>query len=473
MISVVLKLLLLLSGAGQPIGEPIGGPKAAFRMHYEGTLLFTEGKYQKAEQHFKRAHQIIPENYSFALSLSLAMGKTGNPDEGLAILSEGIRRLNPVEAEYPQKRALGYFIEGMIQCYRGEYGSAIDQFDYALEWKGADHELRALFFNAKGYAIMLNQALSAHRRNNLLPHYHVHRRDMLRAVDNFRQALELHVENEDAQYNYRTIVDTLGITAIDFDVMREQQEKTRPKFREIPEYIARLLHLAEYDELIFLVDVSGSMVQEQVTCLGQTRFAVMKTMSRGITRGIREEQRLGIGTIGGNCGGSPAIWASAGSLNIDELQSKLRFLIPDGTTPLLEVLKQSPELFSDTTGREKSIFLISDGADVCASPGMDICEWAASLQEQHIKINILTFLSTTLNNTDAFSDYLCLAENTGGGIVYLDNYHCRLEPFAFDLVKSIDLRLPELHDSACNGLRSENLWMIFQDAIDHEGGEKE
>jgi hypothetical protein len=144
------------------------------------------------------------------------------------------------------------------------------------------------------------------------------------------------------------------------------------------------------------------------------------------------------------------------------LRSKIRFLIPDGTTPLLTMLLRCEELFSDDPKSSKNLFLVSDGANTCREGGKNMCDWAAMLAQKGIAINVLTFLSTTADNTDAFAEYLCLAENTKGAIIYLDNYRCRLEPLAFDLVKTCQRKIPPLERSFCFGPQVKNVWMVYK-----------
>jgi len=157
----------------------------------------------------------------------------------------------------------------------------------------------------------------------------------------------------------------------------------------------------------------------------------------------------------------PKLWHPVGELSRVDLRYALEFLYPDGTTPLLTILQATPSLFSDNPNTTKGLVFISDGENVCRLPGVDICEWASSLAAQKITINTMTFLGANLDNTNAFAEYTCLAQNTFGSLLYLDGNRCRLEQYRFDLVKACQLTLPALQRVACWGGVRDGLWAIF------------
>ena len=64
-----LAAILLFSWAFTSFALPFGSKKAAYRMHYRGGLQYAEGHYQRAASLFRRAYDIVPDNYYFALSL--------------------------------------------------------------------------------------------------------------------------------------------------------------------------------------------------------------------------------------------------------------------------------------------------------------------------------------------------------------------------------------------------------------------
>ncbi|NRA49110.1 MAG: hypothetical protein HRU12_08240 [Phaeodactylibacter sp.] len=194
--------------------------------------------------------------------------------------------------------------------------------------------------------------------------------------------------------------------------------------------------------------------------MGATRFDVMKQTALFILDSLPESTKLGLGSIDGDCGTEPKAWDAVGELSRYDMRYRLRFLVPNGTTPLLERLQASPELFSEDNQTRKSIFLISDGANVCRANGEDICEWANALSKRKITINILTFLDATESNTNAFAEYACLADNTGGDILYMDNYRCGYEYFGASMVEQCLPRIPNLRKVTCWGRAYQNLWAV-------------
>lgn len=460
---VLLLGVLCLGGTRLSVG---GGRKAAYRAHYEGTLLYSEGKYRRALGQLQRAYTLLPDNASFALALGLVQGRQGNIQEATNTLQKARQLIPPHAPDAAQQYSLVAFFTGMAYLYCNLPDRAIGALEESIRFQKENPQpkLLSIFWNALGQATLLNQGRNAHRRKDMPSHLHVHRRDMERSVDCFREALRFDPQNTTAYSNYQILCDSLGVSNVlpppDSSALRAQTQEA--SFQSMHRAISRDLHLEEYQELVFLVDISGSMVMEKVPCMGADRFDVMKQLAQEVLPDIPTAVQMGIGTIGGDCGTVPDHWRKTGSITRAELADIFYFLIPDGTTPLLRMLVEAPSLFSQDPQTSKTLFLISDGANICRVSGMDVCAWADELAQQGIAVNVLTFLSTTYNNTNAFAEYLCLTDNTGGSIIYLDNYRCRLEPFAFDLVNTCQVRIPAFRRSDCLGPSVKDLWMIIQ-----------
>lgn len=443
--------------------KPIRSKKAAFRAHFRGTIYYSEGRYTKAEPLLRKAYQTIPDNFNFAMALAMCIGQNGNPEKGISLIKSSSRKLSTRDPEYHQKKTLSCFFEGMVQSYAGHYYKAIPLFRKAIELQEGQKNTRmmSIFENALGYVIMLNQGRGSHKKAGFGAHYHVHRRDMIQAHQHFATALEYDGENEVALENYTMLSDSLKLAkdvATNSRRIRERQYVSS-SYNLLPANILRVLEMANYEEVLFLLDISGSMVMEKVTCMGADRFDVMKQTTLFLLETLDTTTNIGIGTIGGDCGTTPRLWIPTGSKSRNDLRWSIDFLVPDGTTPLLNMLQQAPELFSTERGRQKAIFLVSDGANICREEGEGICEWAENLD--NIAINIFTFLDTHLNNIDPFSEYTCLADNTHGKILYLDNNRCSLEYFVFQLVEECLLPLPPMQKVHCWGKSIDNLWGIF------------
>ncbi len=458
---------LILAMCSIPLGS-LWGQKSAYRHYYRGAMLYSEGQYKQAESHFRQALAVLPSNFHFSAAYGIVLSRGGHYAAGRDMLQRAGLLLHPKDPEYMAKLAAWHFFTGMAHLYGGRAGYAIPPIKkaIALEIHSGDERKLSIFYNALGYATLFNQGQGAHTRAGIAPHYHVHRRDMERAAAYFEEALRHDPVNAEALANYRTLADTLGLVLPPFAFRAEataQQRLLEPVFSSMPAQIDRTLQLGVFEEVLFLVDISGSMVMEKVVCLNQPRFDVMKEMAIYLADRMPQTTRLGLATIGGDCPKPPLKWIPAGGLTHAEMKQELRFLYPDGTTPLLTMLVKAPELLSSQDSIQKSIFLISDGENVCREGNLDICEWAARLKGRNITIHILTFLDAGLQNTGAFAEYTCLADNTGGKVVYIDNYRCTTQLFDFNLLETCRLTIPHLMKSDCYPSNVKEVWSIFPD----------
>ena len=443
------------------------GKKAAYKNHYKGTLYFQNKEYRKALQHFQKAYSTSPDNFYFGTSYAMSLTQAGKPEKGLKILQNIRGKLDEQHENYHQQLALFSFFEGMAYADAELFHKAVTAIRSSIELQeDLDNDrLLSLFYNAAGYATVLNQGKGAHNRGDIRPHYHVHTRDMLRALEYFEQALHINGSNAAAWYNYRLICDSLQIEPkIPFDsngVFDDLYSASIPSLTELPQSILSAFNFEEFNEVLLMLDNSGSMVQESVQCQDTTRFSIMKETALELVMRMPDSINVGIGTIGGDCPDPPRLWHRVGELSERDMRYAIEFLVPDGTTPLLTMMEQSPELFSGQPRTRKTIFLVSDGANVCSAGGLDICEWVEKLASRNITIHILTFLNASFSNTEAFAEYTCLADKTNGNILYLDDLNCNVRYHPTTLVAAYQPRIPELRRIECWGSSVKNLWGIF------------
>jgi tetratricopeptide (TPR) repeat protein len=462
--SKILPLLLCFAIAFPAL---VQAQKSAYRHYYRGAMFYGEGRYAQAEGQFQQACAQLPGNFHFTTAYGLALSRNGQYEKGSQMLQQAAGYVTPKDPEYAAKMAARHFFYGMANLYQNRAGQAVAPIKRAIalqEKFDGDERKLSIYYNALGYAAVLNQGEGSHKSAGIAPHFHVHKRDLVRAAALFEQALRYDATNAVALHNYRMLADTLNLEMSSFVVRADSVARKRllePVFSEMPAKIDRTLELGSFEEVLFLVDISGSMVMEKVVCLNQDRFDVMKEMALYLTERIPPSTRLGLATIGGDCEKTPMKWMAAGSISHAEMKQELRFLFPDGTTPLLTMLVKAPELLSPADSVRKSIFLVSDGENVCRVGGLDICEWAAGLAGRNITIHVLTFLDAGLENTGAFAEYTCLADHTGGKIIYIDNYRCSTELFDFNLLETCRLTLPPLQRSNCWGAAAKELWSIF------------
>lgn len=441
--------------------ERIPNLKKAYSEHYQGSLLYAEGQVKRANAKFKQAYQIIPDNFHFALAYGLSEGRLGHSSNALELIGKAQGQLTRNTPDFAYKNAITSFLKGMVYSYNQDYGHAHQLVSQALHQIPDTPAVQSILLNTLGYLQIMNQSRNQHQSLEIEAHIHVRKHDLETARGYFQEALEMDSDNGTAFYNYKMLSDSLGLPLEFHEPTAEAKanNQTGPTFLYMHRTISNTLELHKFKELAFLVDISGSMVAEEVICMNDTRFAVMKDLSRKMVQEFPEEMALGIGTIGGDCPDEPAKWKPTGTTTKKELDTDLRFLIPDGTTPMLTRLMKTPELFIDSLDTPKTLFLISDGANTCREAGLDVCAFAEQLARKGITINVLTFLSSSYNNTSAFSEYICLADVTGGKIIYMDNLRCNFQAFNFDLAATCQLKIPQLEKSYCWGKHIETLWM--------------
>lgn len=463
-------MLLLLGWLGLDLAPNNSGGKTAYKLYYKGTVYFKQAKFEKASGFFEKALKLEPGNFNFSLAYSICLARSGNHQRGQKLIGRSLLKLSRMDPKYDEKLALAQFLEGIMLLYNNQAEQAIPLLRKALAaQKKIDNRQRlSLYYNTLGYAMILNQGRGGHKRADINFHYHVHRRDLERALPFFKNALAADPENESALANKNMLEQALTSPDSIQVVLDELPETTDVEAdlegrhgRYIPFEIDRIIEFTEYDELVLLLDISGSMVMEEVTCMDTSRFTIMKNTAQFLLNNFEDISRLGVGTIGGDCGTEPRLWHKVGTQNRKALEYDLRFLIPDGTTPMLEMLRDSPNLFSSRPKQRRSILLISDGANICRIKEGDICDWVEVLKERNITINVLTFLNTDLSNTSAFAEYTCLAHKTGGRILFLNNINCELEFYQYNLTESIEFTLPDLQKVNCWGPSVKNLWAIF------------
>jgi tetratricopeptide (TPR) repeat protein len=455
-------LLVLLFVIGFAGSSPMSRDKGAYRHYYKGLSLYSDSDYSKAASELGKAYRSWPENFNFSLAYALALSKNGHYRQGLRILKKN--RISDTDPYREHKKALLFLANALVHHNGGESSAAISALGEGIAWlqrTGSDAHL-ATFYNTLGLLRLYNQGMGGNH-NGLGEHYHVHKRDMEKVLRDFEKAVSIDPDHIQASGNLQTIADTLGVKP---RVSQKRSASGNVRSRNslvtgLPQDVDRVMELADFDEVVLLVDISGSMVEESVICMDRTRFEVMRNLGLYLVDELPEDTQIGLGTIGGDCGDSARTWEPVGGLSRRDLRYKVRFLNAHGTTPMVERLKKAEKLFSDDPKTTKGLFLISDGANVCPERSEGVCAWAGRMRSKGITLNVLTFLDVSFNNVDAFAEYGCLADNTEGRIFYLDNVDCAFSDLTYQWLTSLQPRLPKLEKVYCWGPRIESLWAIF------------
>jgi len=189
---------------------------------------------------------------------------------------------------------------------------------------------------------------------------------------------------------------------------------SRFNIRFLPDRISKILHvLNKYDELVMLLDISGSMEEEveinNTTC---TRFDVMIDISKYLISCLKNELQVGVLTIGLECEDPPAIHVRTGAKDRNTLINAIKILKPEGYTPLNDRLRNCEALFSDTT-EKKAVLLFTDGLNTCGEE--NTCQIAEDLYSRGVNIYILSFLLERDSEME-YSVFDCIANISDGQI---------------------------------------------------------
>ncbi|MEM7572682.1 MAG: vWA domain-containing protein [Bacteroidota bacterium] len=404
------------------------------------------------------------------MAYGVSLGYNGQPEEGLDLLRKAGQLLDASSAHYAEMQLLHQYASCLLQTQAGFYWKAQSSINrlITLQEDSEDYNPKRLagMYNLAGYLHVVNQG-SPTTHHGLAAHKHVQPYDLERSLPYFRAALSIDSSRTDSKANLQLVSDSLGlpIYPIQPDPRRAGSRRrlttATTAYPHLPYGAANLLDFADYDELLFLVDISGSMVMEQVSCMSADRFTVMREAAEFLLDYLPSDTQAGLATIGGDCGSEPSWWIPVDSIDRNRLRFEIQYLNPDGTTPLLTTLVEAPVLFTDRPNRRRAIFFISDGENVCSLPGVDICDWATGLQEDNIEINVLTFLDQGLQNSGAFAEYACLTDRTGGEVRYFNPDVCAIDYFRFDLLDRISFELPALEKVNCWGSAFEQMWAIY------------
>ncbi|MEM1325436.1 MAG: VWA domain-containing protein [Bacteroidota bacterium] len=201
---------------------------------------------------------------------------------------------------------------------------------------------------------------------------------------------------------------------------------------------------SDYDELLFMIDASGSMRVPSEMDARVSRFDWMKNLTYHILKSIREETKIGVVAVGGECGDRPPMQRST-SVARFRLFDLVKNLTADGQTPVNAAMELAPALFGNEKGR-KAILFITDGMESCEPERT--CELSAYLGQQGIEIHILSFLEESQAMNEYIS-YTCMAESTNGSLRGVDE-NGALEQRDFQYSVDDGLIIPELEKKSDN-----------------------
>ena len=259
-------------------------------------------------------------------------------------------------------------------------------------------------------------------------HTKIHLRDFHKAARLFEEAIQQDPDNCPARQNLRLCqsvmsvydtastmgyitydqlqrldfpVDTCALAPLDGGVETNQRTVT---------VLSR--ELAKSDEVVLLMDVSGSMELDLPT--GGSRFAEMIQAASEVVSLLDTTQLVGGLTIGGDCGEVPQLEYAVTKGQHLELADAIRRLETNGKTPLDQRLIQSFALFSSKKRRQKTILLFTDGVGNCGRA--NLCALAGEMAKRRIRLVVYALLLENDENAQAYANYACLVAANGGSI---------------------------------------------------------
>ncbi len=230
--------------------------------------------------------------------------------------------------------------------------------------------------------------------------------------------------------------------------------------------------LSRYDELILVLDISGSMDAQMFPGRSETRMEVMKLIALELTKIIKTRTRIGCVTVGGECGASPQIYLKTKTPRHDIFQA-ISHLQIDGMTPLHCALKSAPDLFSDgrkSSSNRRGICVLSDGLNSCPDPDM-ICQIAQDLAVLNIQTNVISLLlEDEMRNQTEYEAYLCMSTFGGGMLVAPSGSGAFKSTTTPNEILTFDVLLPAFKLDRCVSVK--NLVMLpateIRDAFDQK-----
>ncbi|MEM6316489.1 MAG: VWA domain-containing protein [Bacteroidota bacterium] len=326
--------------------------------------------------------------------------------------------------------------EGFYALSNGLRKEAIRRFELAAHTMDTygltDSLLKSSIHCNWGVAEMYDQAWNSPCDTVLLgEHYPIHITDVNRAVKRFQTSWELHPDscNQETRWNLALVKQIQAVPKdtltkyygyIPKDWVRQIAISHQDTFcplsapiitedsGEVALDLSAFKDVPKYKEVLFVLDISGSMDFPVSSKQQTTRFSLMRRLIEREIEAADSTQKIGMLTIGGNCPTTPLVNIPVDTGNRQLLLQTLNGLRPDGKTPLYSTLEVSPQYFSNKKN-EKIILLASDGIESCRSYA-SVCQLAEELCNQGIKIEVFSLLLDERANYSAYGLYQCMSD---------------------------------------------------------------
>ncbi len=417
--------------------------------YYKGISSLKRGKMDNAVRQFKRVLRENPKHNAACLALiklHLAAGHERKAARMLNYLAHADGDKTQLERDYYLAH-----LNILLQRYPAARTHLEQLVTNAYDVENPDFSILARCYNALGY---LNIIQSKNRKSE--GYVFTHSNILERSRIMFEEALKYNAQNASAFTNYSKINKLLDLSPsmilpyqpndfLEEDVnekIKKEAATTDIVYEEelLPEQMSSLLEYSStYDELLLMIDVSGSMRVPLKKGVDKTRFDVMKNLTCYLLDKVNDKTRMGVVSVGGDCGNQPSLRKKVERNNRITLASAISNVKVDGHTPINDAILIVPELFRAKKNK-KGIVLITDGMESC-DPN-ETCKLAAWLGSENITLHVLSFLEEKVH-PEEYSSYTCMAATTGGTLSSL-NKDDAIQENDYQFINEEKLLLPPL-----------------------------
>lgn len=399
----------------------------AAMLHYKALDKFKKGNYKDAIKLLKKVLNLHHDN-AYVHDLAAVYDEMGLPKKAY----NAYRKLRPMDGTSKwnrvriEARRADFALErGLGREAFAAYGQAIHRY----ELHGLD--------SANVYAALLNNRAVTRffyqSHTSVDTTLNIHTRDIVQARELLWEANMLAPEDCVVEHNLH-FVDAL-LAGISWDSISSKPAYFRPRHiaqLDLPEvtcappkpkvHQAIVEYLDREKEVVFVLDVSGSMLAP--TPQGKSRFELMREIVYGLLDDLHSDVEIGLITLGSSCDQEATVSvATRDGLSRDSLKSIVAGLRIDGATPLNQRLLQSADLFRGHRGKDRAVFLCSDGLNSCAFGGnedVSTCEIAAELGSRGIKLHAFSLLlEDAASSFETYAVYDCMIKATEGELLGL------------------------------------------------------
>ncbi len=418
--------------------------------HYKAIKLLNEGKIDKAIKKLEKAISIYKDN-EYLLDLATIYLNKGDKKKAFKYAS----MIKPGEKATPIEKVTLLAWKGVFGINNGIRLHPHDHFRSALRLMN-HHQidsaaLHTVLYNNAAVSRLFYQSYPGKEKDNA-----VHLRDVKFAREFLQKSLIKQPDNCVAAYNL-TVVDII-LNSLDKKMLKKEygyvkpcmyEDQVFPLFdcvlKEQTKNKAILQKLNEEEEVLFILDISGSMLKKMPS--GETRFQVMKDIVIDLIQNIDKDIELGVLSLGQDCENKPFVDIPVGAASREELVNAVASLRPMGSTPLNPRLRSSVSKFTEGN-IGKSIFMCSDGINTCGSEST--CLIADELADKNIKVHALGVLLEDSESMKEYAIYDCITKATYGEMLGIKEDSAQFElktEFITQQINPLVLKVDDLINS--------------------------